>query len=242
MKTKVLCKYLGGSHLYKLNGPNSDVDERGVFMHTDPAYVLGTKRMDEERKQNDEVDFVVKELNHFVTLLKKSNSEALECLFAEESAFHVMTPEFCLFRVNATSFIDSEKLFKCLMGYTQGERRLATGERTGQLGGKRKSAVDTYGFSPKNFTQMFRLLKLGTYFFNQNKFVVDVSYFDDKTHNLLRSVKFTPEKHNKEELNELSYEFETELKESFDNRQKDFKFDEDLANKLLLSCYKPYLK
>ena len=155
----VLCEYLGGSQLYHLNTPESDVDERGVFMHTDPAYVLGTRRFDEERKQNDTQDKVLKELSHFCSLLRKSNSEAMEVMFCNESEFSLLTPEFKEFRKLASDVVDSKNLFNCLRGYMQGEKRLANGLRKGKLGGNGFAKLQEVGFSPKNFTQLFRLHK-----------------------------------------------------------------------------------
>ena len=56
MNTKTLCRYLGGSHLYHLDTPQSDRDERGVFMVTEPSYILGTMRHDEKRRQTKAED------------------------------------------------------------------------------------------------------------------------------------------------------------------------------------------
>ena len=75
------------------------------------------------------------------------------------------------------SFIDTDNMFKCLRGYMQSELRLANGERTGQLGGKRKAQLDKYGFSPKNFVQLFRLAHAGVTLFQEGYFPVNVMPF-----------------------------------------------------------------
>lgn len=245
---KVLCEYLGGSQLFHLNTPESDVDERGVFMNTNAAYVLGTRRFDEERKQDKDTDKVLKELSHFASLLRKSNSEALEVMFCNESEFTYLTPEFESLRELRYDVVDSKNLFNCLRGYMSGELRLATGERTGRLGGKRFAKVQELGFSPKNFVQLFRLSRLGVEFFSSGRFVVDTNDFTTQVdgyptfRDFLMSVKTTPEKHSKEDLVEYAHYSEAQLVYAFENRATDFKFNEDKLNQKLLELYFPVLQ
>lgn len=239
--TKTLCLYYGGSHLYRLNTLESDIDERGIFMHLDPAYILGTKRFDEERKQNDEQDKVLKELSHYCSLLRRSNSEALEILFAE-SQFEAISPEFKLIRHHRYSFVDSKGLFNCLRGYMKGELRLALGERKGKIGGKRYAKLQEVGYSPKNFTQLLRLANVGITFFREDRYVVDTRDFADGVHELLMSIKTTPEKHTVEELKQLAADAEASLVTAYENRSVNHEFNEDLMNELLLQIYLPILQ
>jgi predicted nucleotidyltransferase len=243
MKTKTLCKILGGSHLYHLNTPESDIDERGVFMHLDPKFIVGTKRFDEERRQpkDTDEDVVLKELSHYCSLLAKSNSEALELLFCNESEFTFLSNEFRLFRENARFFIDSEKLFRCLRGYMKGERRLMNGERKGQIGGKRYAKLQEVGYSPKNAVQLIRLANVGIHFFRMGEFIVDTRQFPDDLHESLFEVKTKPENFSKDEINRIVDVFEAELVTSFETRRVDFIFDEDKLNDLLLEIYLPIL-
>lgn len=237
----IIAEYLGGSHLYGLNTPESDVDIRGIFVNTDPKFILGTGRFEELRKQDHKLkeDIVYKEVSHLMRLLQNSNSEALEVLFADDSAFTTKAYEFNLIRAVRHSLVDSERLYKCLRGYMQGEYRLAIGERKGQIGGKRYAKLQEVGFSPKNFTQLFRLAYLGATFFLQDRFVVNVSgepYFEQ-----LMSIKTTPEKHTKESLTEMYKRAEQSLDDAFKLRVVDRKFDEKLANELLLNIYRKHL-
>ena len=78
---KVLCKYLGGSYSYGLNTPQSDVDERFVFIHTDVSNIFGLKRHDHQSRQNDTEDSFGWELRHFLHLLKNGNTMCLEILY-----------------------------------------------------------------------------------------------------------------------------------------------------------------
>ena len=157
---KYLCKVLGGSRAYGLDTTTSDIDYRGIFINTHPSTILGLDRFDSIQKQetDDEVYF---ELRKFFELLRNGNSGALEILFSADQQITDTSPEFEIIRVNRKSFVDTDKTFKCLRGYMQGERRLANGERTGQLGGKRKVQLDAHGFSPKNATQLLRLAWCG---------------------------------------------------------------------------------
>jgi hypothetical protein len=223
-----------------LNTPESDIDERGIFVNTDPAFILGTKRFDEERDQNPNIkkDLVLKEVSHFFRLLRAANTEAIELLFAEEECFNMIAEEFIMIRSNAGELIDSVKLFNCLRGYIQGERRLALGERAGKIGGKRFEQVQKYGFSPKNFTQLFRLANMGIEFFNTGKIVVRLS---GDFRNELLAIKTSPQLFTKEQLDAKCSEMEGMLIHSFENRKQSFEFNEPLANKLILSIYRPYL-
>ncbi len=237
----VIAEFLGGSHLYGLNNSESDIDVRGVFVNTDPAFILGTRRFDEARKQNHLIkeDVVYKEVSHLIRLLNAANTEALEILFADDNAFTVLTPAMRLIRASAGYLVDSEKLFDCLRGYMAGEYRLAIGERKGQIGGKRYVKLLQFGFSPKNFTQLFRLSHVGKIFFTENRFPVNVrneACFDE-----LMAIKTTPEKFTKEQLTEKFYGEEKMLLEAFENRIVTRSFNEDVANKLLLRIYQPFL-
>lgn len=245
MKTKLLCKIRGGSHLYHLETPESDIDERGVFIHLDPKFIVGTKRFDEERRQpkNSDEDVVLKELSHYCNLLSKSNTEALELLFCSECEFEEFSEEFELLRNHRDCFIDDTKLFCCLRGYMQGERRLMNGERKGKIGGKRYTKLQEVGYSPKNAVQLIRLANVGINFFRNRNFIVDTRQFPDNLHDLLMDIKVHPEKYSKEEVNNIVDKCEKNLVESFESRQKSThaNFDEITLNKVLVSIYTPIL-
>ena len=242
MKTKILCKILGGSQLYHLSTPESDVDIRGVFTHTDPAYILGTRRFDETRRQNLDEDTVVKELSHYCNLLSKSNTEALELLFCNISEFTEITPEFRLLRDYRFKFIDSKKLFGCLRGYMQGERRLMNGAKPGEIGGKRYKKLQEVGYSPKNAVQLMRLANVGRHFFETGEFVVNTEEFGIGIHSLLLEIKTEPERFSKSMINEFVDRYETALVEEFESRRESFAFDEDTLNEVLMAIYMPILK
>ena len=235
---KMLVKALGGSTAYGLNTPESDLDYRGVFINTEPSKILGLDRMDHVQKQETD-DVVYYELRKFFELLRNGNTGALEILFSED--FLETSDVFEEIRANKFKFVDTDKMFRCLLGYMQGERRLANGERTGVLGSKRKAHVDKYGFSPKNFTQLFRLANCGMALFEKGYFPVNMKKYDKNVHAFLMRVKTKPESYSKEQLNNAADHYEAQLKLMYDDRKFKYKFDSEYANDVLRRAYLPYL-
>jgi predicted nucleotidyltransferase len=237
---KYLIKTLGGSTAYGLNTPESDLDHRGVFMNTDVDKILGLSRFDCIQKQETE-DEVYYEVRKFFELLRDGNTGALEILFSDPINYLMLDASFAAVIDNRHQFVDTEKMFHCLLGYIQSERRLANGERTGQLGGKRKAQLDLYGFSPKNFVQLFRLCWAGTVLFETGEFPVHVASRDAEMHNLLFSIKTQPRNFTKDQLNLMVDEREVAFKQSFENRKVTRTFNLDLANEMLRRLYAPFV-
>ena len=237
---KTLCKTLGGSNAYGLNTPESDIDYRGVVCNTDPATILGLSRFDVIQKQEKE-DEVYYEVRKFFELLKDGNTGALEVLFNDKDKFLEFTPEFDLIYSERMSFVDTDKMFKCLRGYMQSELRLANGERTGQLGGKRKAQLEKYGFSPKNFVQLFRLAFCGVTLFQDGYFPVNVMKECPVLGAELFKLKTQPFLFTKEELNKNVAEAEAKLVTAYETRKFNYTFDMEKANKLLTVIYLPHL-
>jgi predicted nucleotidyltransferase len=235
---KMIVKTLGGSRAYGLDTPESDVDYRGVFVNTDVAKILGLEKLDHVQKQEVD-DIVYYEVRKFFDLLRQGNTGALEILFSENVL--ETSPVFENVQANRLKFVDTDKMFRCLMGYMQGERKLANGERTGQLGGKRKAQLDKYGFSPKNATQLLRLAFCGDTLFQKGYFPVNVKTENEEMWKRLFSVKTEPEKYTKEQLNEMFDVAEENLKKSYDSRKFSYTFDAGLANEMLRLTYLPYL-
>lgn len=128
---KIIAEIIGGSHLYGLSTPDSDIDKRGVFLNTEYSKILGLERFDVIKKESE--DTLYFEFAHFLRSLKKTNTQMIELLFANSSSFTQITDEFIFVRENKYKLIDSELFFKSLVGYIQSEKRLANGERTGSL-------------------------------------------------------------------------------------------------------------
>lgn len=234
---KNILTYLGGSNAYGLATPTSDKDVRGIFMHTDMSYVIGLNRHEHQENIAESADEKFKEVRHFLCLLRKANTEALEALFLNPKDAISFAPEMQMIWSKREKLLDSAKLFSCLMGYMQGELRLANGERTGKLGGKRKEQIDKFGFSPKNFVNLYRLAWCGTMFFREEYFPVNVMKADEDIGEFLLEIKTQPELYTKERLNAEAALFESELKTAFNNRDKTYVFDLVAANRLCLDIY-----
>jgi predicted nucleotidyltransferase len=185
---RTICRIVAGSRLYGLDTPDSDVDTRGVFLNTGHAEILGLSR--EINIKSRVEDTLLVEFRHYLGHLRRTNTSAIELLFAE--GFEVLEDEFRIVRENRQRLIDSDRLFISLMGYIQSERRLANGDRTGELGGKRKEWLDRYGFSPKNFSHLLRLAHCGEAFFRTS--VYPVCLRGSPAHELIFSIKTEPER------------------------------------------------
>jgi predicted nucleotidyltransferase len=233
---KTICKIIAGSRLYGLDTPESDIDTRGVFISTGHAEILGLSR--DKIIKNEGEDTLLIEFRHYLGHLQRTNTSAIELLFAEK--FEVLEDEFKVLKENRLNLIDSERLFHSLVGYIHGERRLANGERTGELGGKRKAHIDKYGFSPKNFSHLLRLAHCGEVFFRTSEYPTSLK--DDPARDLIFSVKTEPEKYTKDKLNLMSDAAIGRLEKSYENRKDTFRFDSILANRLCLDFYWPFLK
>lgn len=232
---KLLCSLIGGSTLYGLNTKDSDVDHRGLFVSTGKTYLAGFDNI-ESIVQTGEVDSTYYELFRFLSLLRKSNTQVLEILFAPDDMIQVTSSVFEELRTHRYRLINTEVLKSSLKGYVFSEIRLATGARSGQLGSKRKAAVERYGFSPKNFCQILRLCQVGIEFFKEGRYMVNVKEFNPEFHELLMSIKTCPEDYTCVQLEKMVDEKFKDLEKTMDTSNIRFDFDVDLASEILLDA------
>jgi hypothetical protein len=242
MNTKLLCKFKGGSHAYGLSTPTSDVDWRGVFINTEVKHLVGLSRHDHQLKQNDTTDESYKEFRHALQLLRNANSEMVEMLYLRPNQLEVCTPEWAMVLRHRKDLVSSEKLFNCLRGYMQGELRLANGERTGKLGGKRQASIADHGFSEKNIVQYFRLAMAGRVYFQKGYFPVNISDENPKYAEWLMMIKTSPRSVDVTYLNQEAKKAEEALVLDYESRKYATQFDEDLANELCLKVYGPLIQ
>jgi len=237
---KMLAKMLGGSTAYGLNTPESDLDYRGIYMFTDIAKIIGLDKNGEHHEDRTKNDEVYYEFRHFLGLLRKTNSQVLELLFNKN--WIEISDEFKLVIDSKFNLIDCEKMIKSLQGYMYGERRLANGERTGQLGLARHTTLDKYGYSPKNMVQLLRLGYCGKCLFEKGYFPVNIMKEDSEFGLELLDIKLHPEKYNVSELNLKVDKAELDLKSAYENRNFNYKFNSELANELCLKVYYPIIE
>lgn len=237
---ELIVNTLAGSKAYGLSTPTSDTDYRGVFIHTEVSKIIGLERHDHETRKTETEDEVNFELRHFLNLLRNGNSGALEILFTETP--ECWTIQWQEVKRHMYQLLDSEKIFRCLRGYMQGERRLMNGERTGVLGSNRKVALDKFGYSPKNAVQLFRLAWAGGVFFQKGFFPVYIPKENSEFARDLLDIKLHPERHKIEDLNKAVDLAEQRLVALYETRKFNYKFNTEVANKLILDIYKKYLK
>jgi predicted nucleotidyltransferase len=233
--------------MYKLDTPESDWDERGVYVNTELSKIIGldTDQFDTVDRKG-EFDEVYYELRHFLRLLRKTNSVVMEILFNEN--WLEKSPNWELFVENRDQLIDSKRFFVSLtggpkaefnQGYIGNEIRLMMGERTGLLGSKRKNNLEKYGYSYKNAAQALRLIYSAINFYQVGVFHTDFS--QNPKFELVKDIKFNPENYKAEQVRELVETARKELIETFNERAVDFSFEQEIADKICLEIYSPYI-
>lgn len=240
---KVIAKLAGGSHLYGLSTPASDYDERYVYLLDNTADIIGLSKNAFIDHRNPDEDSFGYELRNFLVSLKKTNTQAMEILLATDDVFIELHPLFKNVRQQALNLIDPVQYYKSLRGYIQGESKLANGERTGKLGGKRKEALDKYGFSPKNFVQLLRLAYCGVIFYKEGIFPINISRHNKKLGAHLLDIKLNPEKFKKEDLNKEVADADELLKVIYEEcgARSSYSYNDAIANDLIMDAYYPML-
>jgi len=239
---KKICEYIAGSISYGTNNKNSDKDIRYCFLNNDISRIIGLDRfehLDKINPENNEDNFGF-ELVSYLKLLKKSNTQCVEMLF--NNKWLEIAPEFKLIQDNRRLLIDSEAMFKCLRGYSAGEKHKMTGVSTGKLGKKRKLMLEEFGYSPANASHAIRLLRSGILFFRCNDYPVNIVEKDKDYGYLIRDIKLNPQNYKVNELIKLIEELDKHLENVFDNREINYTFDNDVANDIIYQCYMPVLK
>jgi len=233
-----ICEIVVGSKLYGLDTPESDTDVRGVFLHTDYADILGISKEKVVKNTNSEEDSVFMEFRHYLKQLYNTNTFAIELLYAPSEKFSFTTHTFDLVRSRKNKLVDSDKLYKSLTGYIHNEIRLANGERMGDIGSKRREKINTYGFSPKNFSHMIRLAHCGAEFFRTGDYPV---VLDGHIRDLVFDIKVNPENYTKAKLNYLAVQYFDYFKKCYTNSTIKKVYDSGVANLLCLTAYYPFL-
>jgi len=242
MDLKTIAKFEGGSRAYGLSTSESDIDLRWIFLHTEIDKILGLSRFEHDSQKTTETDDVFGyELRFFLNLLKRGNTQAQEMLFNNiwlEKSF-----EFDIIQNNKFNLIDSERIFKTLLGYINGEKHIITGtNHKGKLGEKRRLQLEKYGYSYRNCVHALRLLRVGILFFRDNIYTVNIVEKDKEYGEFIRDVKLNPQNHNAKDLLELIENLENDLKKSFDLRSANYFFNEKIANEICFDLYFPILK
>lgn len=235
---KKLCEIIAGSQLYKLNTPESDTDYRFIYLTDDLESFVGLKTDNSQVKITDDIDSAGHELRAFMRHLRNTNTNSIELMFAPEAAFILKEPEFDILLKNKYSLIDSANLIKSTKGYVQTERRLALGERTGRLGGKRKAEIEIRGWSRKNVSQIIRIVAATKHFSTTGFYPVDLSTIDTEAYLLAFNIKNKPDLYTKDQIVKIIEDQEKKLLDITDEVY--YTFDTKLASEIIWQTYKDH--
>lgn len=232
-----LCVLIGGSHLYGMTTPESDLDYRGVYYSKSLVEFMGfsdDSSCGASKEDGDDYNYF--ELTRFLQLCRKSNTNTLEILFAPDDAFIYDTHEFNQIRRHRMQLIDSNQLLKSCRGYVHSESRLALGERTGKLGGKRKAALEKYGYSPKNVVQILRIVAATKEFLKSGNYPIKLAAHDPALYQMCMAIKTRPQDFSVDTIKILVKDGNEEIMAAQD--KVNLKFDTQLAAELSYKYYK----
>ncbi len=236
---KKICEFLLGSYAYGLEVSDSDKDIRYVFLNTGVSQILGLDKYQHQQGGKSEDSFGF-EIRFFFNLLKRGNTQTYETIFLDSYLFKDSC--FDIILDNKFQFIDSERLFSCLRGYIQGEKSIIVGKNTGKLGEKRKQQIEQFGYSYRNAVHALRLLRTGIIFFRDNIYPVNIVKIDKEFGEFIKDIKINPQKHTKEGLLAIIDEMEKDLVRVFEGRKENYKFNNELADNIILDLYLPLLE
>jgi len=115
---KLVVKFLAGSHLYGTNTPQSDIDERGVFIPTE-EYFLGFLDRIEQMELKKE-DIVYYDIRKFCSLAMEGNPNIIELLFVPSDKWIEYSSEWQHI-VDNTSLFLSKKIKHTFSGYAHSQ-------------------------------------------------------------------------------------------------------------------------
>jgi hypothetical protein len=244
----IICSYIGGSHSYGLNTTSSDLDKRGVYLVNSldhiinpQSYIYSNCAVTTTDPSKGGEDSCYYELRHFIYLLKKGNTLGIEAVF--NTKFITIDPLFRLVLAQRQYLLDPEAIYKSISSYSDAEYKLAQGLRTGKLGSKRQTQIVKYGFSPKNWVNLLRILYCGEQFFACGEYPVDMT--GTYIHPQLMEIKLNPERFTADRLAEMYKERKTLFENSWtinkDKICKQYKYDPAINAQVAFDCYKNLL-
>ena len=143
---KLIFRAIVGSHLYGTNSPDSDIDERGVFIPSEKYFYGFLYRTEQfEDKNNDTVYF---ELRKFMQLAMDNNPNIIELLFIPKNKWLQDSDEWLQIYKNKNLFI-SKKVKHTFSGYAHMQFNKIKLHRKWLLNPpKKKPAREDFGLSP----------------------------------------------------------------------------------------------
>lgn len=177
---------LHGSHLYGTDTPTSDLDYKGVFVAEQDDVILNraaeTYNMSTGGKEGsntvDDIDLELIELRKFMWDLSKSQTYAVELLFANEESVQFSTPAFDFLRENTEDLLTSNMM--SFVGYC-----VSQSKKYGLKGKRLRDTERAYEFLLKQGPRKTLEEVLDSFEksvgYNENIFLVEKT-FDDQDH------------------------------------------------------------
>lgn len=110
-----------GSRAYGTHRPDSDRDERGICILTDPRYYYGFQKFEQKDSDwSDGCDRVIFDIRKFVELALDCNPNIIEILFVNESSLLKVTDKGRMLRENREIFL-SQKAAHTFVGYAMSQ-------------------------------------------------------------------------------------------------------------------------
>ncbi len=165
-----------------------------------------------------------------MNLVLKGNSFALEILFAPEDKI-IRCNKFAQdLRDNVHKLI-SRSCYKAFSGFARSEYHKTIGEKTRNLGGKRKRQIKEYGYAAKNAYHCIRILEQGRELFEKGEIILP-----RPNRNFL--LKLKNGESNKKKIKKLFEKKDEQLKEAYENTHLSDKPDYEWINdKICESIY-----
>lgn len=186
----------------------SDVDVKAICIPSFEDIVKGNKMFSHTYVMEDNSHIDVKDIRLYIDLWKKSNPSFLEILFSE---FNIVCDERfneILKMADDIAFANKDKIFSCIKGM-QMEKYKALKHPYPTI----KDKIDKYGYDPKQFHHLYRLLVFGKDICSGKSFR-DSLVPNVKEKELCIQYKANPMPLN--EVEELSLQYLVELKDVID--------------------------
>lgn len=135
LSSNIMLMTFGGSHAYGLNGPNSDIDVRGIILPTKRDLFGPTFFIDDEDKDNKNLiygahgfeqyldkatDTTLYSLDKILGLLYKCNPNTIEILGCKPEHYAIVSKEGQMLLDNAELFL-SKNAYNTFAGYARGQ-------------------------------------------------------------------------------------------------------------------------
>lgn len=226
----VIYSILYGSHCYGTNTPTSDVDIRGIYL---PSLYdcLSLDELEDFSSMVEGEDILIYPIQKFFKLAMNANPSVLEWLFVPESCVRKNSEIAQIIIKNRDLFL-SKEIYHRFRGFATSEFH-SLRKLTGKTGDKRKKEILKIGYSPKNATNVIRLMEQGIELLETSNLT-----FPRPNKEFLLEVKLGKLKY--DDISRKFSELETKLDEALKKTELPDKPDKEKINNLLVDILKKF--